>query len=81
MSKKYRKSLKSEIKSTRYPNPEKGYKLYVFAYGSDPLFTYEAERYTIMSKEMALHIINEVRRDEQLEPLTNIKKVNYFRVA
>ncbi|MCM1059631.1 MAG: hypothetical protein NC452_05000 [Eubacterium sp.] len=81
MSKKLRKALKNEIKSQSYGTPSNGCKLYVFTYGAEILFTYETETYNIITKETAFHIINDIFEDNEQEPITNIHKVNFFRVA
>lgn len=81
MSRKFRKALQAEIKSGDYYTPQKGNKIYVFAYGSEPLFTYETEVFDVMTKEIAFHIVNDILTENGEPPKTNIKKISYFRVA
>lgn len=81
MSRKARKALRDEVNSYSYDKPLKGCKVYALTYGKEIMYTFEAESYYGMNKAFALNIINDLREEEHLPPLTNIKKVNYFRVA
>lgn len=81
MSRKFRKALRDEVKSGGYPKPDDGCKLYVFAYGSEPLFTYEIDADEVITKKMAFNIVNRILTGEGEPPKTNIKKISFFRVA
>lgn len=81
MTRKFRKALRAEIKTTDYYTPSNGNKLYVLAYGSEPLYTYEVPSYIVMTRENAFATINELLADNGEPPKTNIKKVTYYRVA
>lgn len=81
MSRKNRKSLKEEIRSYIYDKPENGWKTYVLTYGSEIITRLDVETWQVVTKEFAFNVINNIREDESKEPLPNIKKVNFFRVA
>lgn len=81
MSRKNRKSLKEEIRSYIYDKPENGWKAYVLTYGSEIITRLDVETWQVVTKEYAFNAINNIREDEGKKPLSNIKKVNFFRVA
>lgn len=81
MSRKHRKALKEEVRSYIYDKPGNGGKKYMLTYGAELIETLELESWDTMTKAKALAMINETFAEDGRPAATNIKAVNYFRVA